>query len=152
MREELQKIVDFTNMECMNLYFRPVLVTGYSGTGSHPMSVFIDGDILILDYIEQDPLDSIRNIQYGYIHDEGNGKIKYVYVDSIEDVEKYINQKRAAYACNHVMAHCYGSHFPFYEVDKIGGGFVTIETENERYEIYYPTKRITIEEEFNKED
>lgn len=147
---ELQKLVNFTSSECTNIYFKPILVSGYSGLGVHPIDAIIDDTELILD-CEHIPIEDIKRIELGYIIEEDDGRIEYVYVDSIEELKKYIDKKRYSNIQYSVFTTTYGHYFPFYEIDKIGGGFAVIETESERYGIYYPTKKISCEVELNQE-
>lgn len=45
---------------------------------------------------------------------------------------------------------CRNYYFLFFEVDKIGGGFATIETEDATYKNFYPTKRLLVKYKENK--
>jgi len=114
----------------------------YGGLGVHPIDVVMDNDNLILGDVSF-PLESIKEIELGYFSDEHKDRIEKVNVDSVEDLASYVRKKRYS-----EMDHGFGTfplsyHFPFYEADKIGGGFAIIQTEGERFEIYYPTKKIT---------
>ena len=95
---------------------------------------------------ESIPLKDITSIEIGYYDDEYKDRIEKKYCDSISDVEKYIKDKRISmmdHGYRMISPHSY--YFPFFEVDKIGGGFTTIETEDATYKIFYPTKKITCE-------
>lgn len=149
MIEKLKELVEFTSSECMNYRFKPV-VSGYSGLGVHPIDTVIDDNNLILD-CEHIPIEDIKRIEFGYITEKDNGKIEYVYVDTIAEVKKYIDKKRFSNIHDSMITNTYSHYFSFYEIDKVGGGFAIVETEHERYGIYYPTKKISSEMEFNQE-
>lgn len=149
MIKRLQEVVDFTSLECTNIYFKPVFVNGYGGLGVHPIDTVIDDSNLILDY-ESIPIKDIKHIELGYITEKDSREIEYVHVDTIGEMKKYIDKKRYSNICDSIVTITHGHYFPFYETDKVGGGFAIIETEDNRYGIYYPTKKITSEMEFNK--
>lgn len=88
----------------------------------------------------------VTNIEFGYYDDEHKDRMEKKYCDTISDVEKYIKNKRISMT-NHgyEMISPYSYYFPFFEFDKIGGGFATIETEEITYKIFYPTKRLLVE-------
>lgn len=99
MVKKLQEIVEFTSLECTNYRFKPVLVNGYGGLGVHPIDTVIDDTDLILD-CEHIPLKDIKHIELGYITEEDNGRIEYIYVDSIAEIKKYIDKKRYSNICD----------------------------------------------------
>lgn len=145
MIKKLHELVDFTSGECRNYYFKPIMTNGYDSQGTYPIDVVIDGNILILGN-ESIPLKDITSIEFGYYDDKYKNRIDKKYCDSISDVEKYIKEKRISmmdHGCGMISPHSY--YFPFFGVDKIGGGFATIETEYATYKIFYPTKKITCE-------
>lgn len=147
MIKDIQRIMDFTNSQCISTAYRSVLVEDYGGIATHLTGLYIDGENLSIQYNEV-PLKDILSIEYGYFSDEHKDRLEKVYVDSIEDVQKYVTQKRYQnleyiHYIHGVISHC--SYFPFYEVDKIGSGYVFIETKTRRYEIFYPTRKITCE-------
>lgn len=146
MDENLQKLVDFTSSECLNQFFKPVVIGRYGSSGVHPIDVVMDSNNLILGD-EIIPLESIKEIELGYFSDEHKDRIEKVNVDSVDDLASYVRKKRYS-----EMYHGFGTfplsyYFPFYEADKIGGGFAIIQTEEEQFEIYYPTKKITCQTE-----
>lgn len=153
MIKDIQKIVDFTNSQCFNMAYKPILVESYSGMATHPTGIYVDEEKLYIQYREI-PLKDIISIEYGYFSDKHKDRLEKVYVESIEDVKNYIIHKRYQNLEDIYGMSSYYSYFPFYEVDKIGCGYVFIETKAERYEIFYPTRKITCEkrEEDNKDD
>lgn len=146
MSKDLQQLVDFTSSECLNLFFKPVLLGEYGSLGVHPIDAIITDDTLILGN-EHISLESITNIEYGYISDDYEDRIEKVSVNSILDVEKYIMRKRIPMTSSGFRRVSHGTYFPFYQADKIGSGYVIIETTNGVHEIIYPTKTITCEKE-----
>lgn len=144
MLKDLQKIVDFTNMQCLNTAHRPILVVSYSSIAIHPTGIYVDEEKIYLEY-NIIPLTDIISIGYSYFNDEHKDRLDKVYVESIEDVKRHVIQKRYQNLENIYGISPYCSYFPFYEVDKIGCGCVSIETKTEIYEIYYPTRKTTCE-------
>lgn len=138
MIKELQKITNFTSRECLNMMYKPVVLSDYSGMGVHPVDVIILDDELILGN-EHIPLSCIKEVTYGYYKDLKD-RLEEFYTDSLEEMEKYITEKRNSRKESAFSKTPMGYHFPFYMTNKIGCGFVIIETDESKYEICYPTK------------
>ena len=51
MLKDLQKIVDFTNMQCLNTAHRPILVVSYSSIAIHPTGIYVDEEKYISNTI-----------------------------------------------------------------------------------------------------
>lgn len=144
MVRNLQKLVDFTSSECLSCFFKPVVIGRYGSSGVHPIDVVMDNDNLILGD-ERIPLESIKNLELGYISDEHKDRIEKINVNSVDDLASYVRKKRYSVVDHDLETIPLSYHFPFYEADKIGGGFAIIQTEEEQFEIYYPTKKISCE-------
>lgn len=142
MIKELQKVVDFTSRECLNVSFKPVVST-MSGLAHRPIDCIITDDELIMGN-EHILLNTIQEVEVGYYEDLPD-RLEKVYCDSLEEVIRIVESRRNGVTVPMFGFMPMGSYFPFYEVDKIGGGFVTIKTEDEDYGIYYPTKQLTNE-------
>lgn len=140
--------MDFTSPECLNIMYKPVLVKGYDGLGKRPVDTILIDSTLILDD-DQIQVDDIINVEFGYYNDENKNRIEKIIVDSIQEVKKFIEKRRTYMEGFQYIPT--SSYFPFYEVDKIGSGYVIIETTEVKYEIYYPTRKLSFEEQWEKD-
>lgn len=140
--------MDFTSSQCLNLVYKPVLVKDYSGLGEYPIDTIMVGDNLILGN-DQIPIDDIVNVEFGYYNDEHRDRIEKVVVDSIQEVKDFIENrytKLDSFPFTPVT-----SNFPFYECDRIGSGYVLIETNDDTYEIIYPTRKTSFQEQWKRD-
>lgn len=138
-KDLLKEVVDFTSSQCLNLVYKPVLVRGYNrGMGEYPIDTIITGGNLVLGY-DQIPIDDVVNVEFGYYNDEHKDRIEKVVVDSIQEVKDFIESR-----CTKLDSFPFtpvSCNFPFYECDRIGSGYVLIETKEDTYEILYPTRK-----------
>lgn len=148
-KDLLKEMVDFTSSQCMNLAYKPVLVRGYMrGMGEYLIDTIITDDDLVLGY-NQIPIDEVVNVEFGYYNDKHKDRIEKVVVDYIQEVKDFIESRYikldsfpfTPVSCN----------FPFYECDKIGSGYVLIETNDDTYEIIYPTRKTSFQEQWEKD-
>ena len=147
-KDLLKEFVDFTSSQCLNLVYKPVLVKGYSGLGEYPIDTIIVGDNLILGN-NQIPINDVANVEFGYYNDEYKDRIEKVVVDSIQEVKDFIERKYKNPE-SFIFAPV-TSNFPFYEADKIGNGYVLIETTEDKYEIIYPTRKTIFQKQWEKD-
>lgn len=148
MIKDLQKIVDLTSQECSNYAFKPI-ISERSGTGCYLTDCVIVDDELIVEN-EHILLNSIEEIKYGYLK-KVEDRIETVYCDSIEEVFDFVDKKRKDKEVSPFFGVPMGTHFPFYEIDKVGGGFLIIRTDSEEFGIYFPTEKTTFEKQWDKD-
>ena len=148
-KDLLKEVVDFTSSQCLNLVYKPVLVRGYNrNMGEYPIDTIITDDDLVLGY-DQIPIDEVVNVEFGYYNDEHRDRIEKVVVDSIQEVKDFIESR-----CNKIDSFPFtpvSCNFPFYECDRIGCGYVLIETNEDSYEIFYPTRKTSFQEQWERD-
>lgn len=148
MIKDLPKIVDLTSQECSNFTFKPI-ISERSGLGRFVTDCVIVDDELIVEN-EHILLNSIEEIRCGYL-EKVEDRIETVYCDSIEEVFDFVDEKRKDKEVAPFFGVPMGTYFPFYEVDKIGGGFLIIRTNSEEFGIYFPTEKTTFEKQWEKD-
>ena len=93
--------------------------------GEYPIDTIITDDDLVLGY-DQIPIDEVVNVEFGYYNDEHRDRIEKVVVDSIQEVKDFIESR-----CTKLDSFPFtpvSCNFPFLECDRIGCGYVLIET------------------------
>lgn len=149
MKKELQKIVDFTNHECVTGRFKPIIQDHMGGTGTFLLYMGIEDSGIFVNY--EIPFDEIESVEYRYCDRVGD-RIERGYFDSIDELINWINEKRSINQMEYSDFYMKvpSTYFPFYECDKIGSAYITIITKREEISIYFPSQKISIEKDWNK--
>lgn len=150
MKKELQKIVDFTNRECVTGRFKPILQDCMSGTGTYLLYMGMEDSGIFVNYEIQ--FDEIESVEYRYCDRIGD-RIERGRFDSIDELKKWVEEKRSINQMEYSDFYMKvpSTYFPFYECDKIGSAYITIITKREEISIYFPSQKISIEKDWNKQ-
>lgn len=149
MIKELQKFVDFMSVQCVDSRFKPIVQEEGSVIGEYLGYMSMDGEYLHMDHHDI-PIEDIVSLEYGYYEDDNPNIIDKKYVNTVDEVDKWLLKKRSYYTKYFPYNVPYG--FPLYEVDKIGCGFVTVILKGYGFTVYLPTKRISFEKDYFKEN
>lgn len=149
MKKKLQKIVDFTNRECVTGRFKPILQDCMSGTGTYLLYMGMEDSGIFVNY--EIPFDEIESVEYRYCDRVGD-RIERGRFDSIDELKKWVEEKRSINQMEYSDFYMKvpSTYFPFYECDKIGSAYITIITKREEISIYFPSQKISIEKDWNK--
>lgn len=149
MIKELQKFVDFMMGQCVDSRFKPIVQEDRCpGIGKYLGYMSMDGKYLYMDHYDI-PIEDIVSVEYGYYEDKNLNIIDKRYVETVDEVDKWLLKKRSYYM--KYFPYSVSSAFPLYEVDKIGCGFVTVILEDNEFTVYLPTKRTSFEKDYFKE-
>lgn len=149
MKKELQKIVDFTNRECVTGKFKPILQDHMSGTGTFLLYMGMEDSGIFVNY--GIPFDEIESVEYRYCDRVGD-RIERGHFDSIDELKNWVEEKRNINQMEYSDFYMKvpSTYFPFYECDKIGSAYIIITTKREEISIYFPSQKISIERDWNR--